>query len=242
VFWLVSPQEDGRAADDAADKPVEVQLTKASPEDALFEVASLGDINFMADATNLPADAQPYDLKRKLPIRYQMAMIAYQSKLTTLQYQPRLLLLWPRPDILSLARKIIAGDVVKHDDVNNDLLADEAGRTPEEARAFLSQYLLQAFVAGDPTMKKPLEIKVSQLPREQRATAIAMIHERLLFRRVAFEEAHFSADFWSRAQARLRIIDFGKSMPDAPLHLMVEVRSKEGAIASGIKILKPATR
>lgn len=190
--------------DETARKIVDWRVQQVTLDDYLLQLGRQGDVNVIADATNLPDPSPIISEARQKPLGSLMLEFTDAQKLTYLRQDASIFLFWHEPDVIALAKRIIAGEEVM-EPITPPL--DAKALSDRAMRQLITAYLTRTYGFK---LQKPgfvQKIKFADLPPDLRTQLIIKLREIHLndyLPEIATEKAWLTDDFWDQARLQTR--------------------------------------
>lgn len=158
---------------------------KATTSEQLLALAHKADVSLLADATFFSDAPETVALSKQSRFSNWLAEIAYTDNLTFLQTDPKTFLMWGEPDIVRVARSLVAEQkpINKADKkagaTNSPLDAAKAdmGIDGSQITLMFADYLRDTYQWDGQSKNLKVEFKLSDLPPEDVAFILDIIRE-----------------------------------------------------------------
>ena len=214
--------------------PVLVDVKAASPDEHLLAIARAADVNFFADATEMPVPVTKSDEKSDYILWGTLLQFVDKHGLRVQRFGERNFLLWPTPntDITEVARQISAERMLQR-------AQNPASKMDKESReTLLAQYLRGKGWDGN-WEKVDITVKWAELPDNVRSVIEWEVQDLI---EAVYDSKKFDENTWQKA--RLRLLNTAKKPGEyAPvLEAVIETPDTGGAMVWRFSSVRAARR
>lgn len=209
--------EDDRRFNDLLQRTIDLPVQQVAAHDYLVQLARAADLNFIADATNIAPDAPT--VSQETPARLTQLMfynLVKPQNIRMVRFDQKTVLFWPAPDLVQLARLVLA-----EEDAASKAKPAVAPLKEAELNALLKDYFQRAHGWNGDWETANVEVQLDKLPPELRARVQNELRSQVA--NSAFSpdvEKWFSDAFWSTARLT---INQHRRLAGGPLTPFLEV-------------------